>query len=154
MHKNTLYRQAEQRMFEYESLHHMRNTQERRTILLQITKNKGRFTPSDVVKWMKPYFISQATVYNTLTMLEKAHIIQCLPRKHDNRRTEYELTLGDQSCMMMICSKCGRVSPMSDKATDIALNMKNYRNFIMHHYSVYIYGECKHCVKLNLTPSL
>lgn len=146
--KKELYNQAELMMLEYAGMHKMRNTPERRQILQLIVNCNNRFTAADVAAWVKPYFISRATVYNTLLMLEKAHIVHCLHAQHSGRLMEYELSLGEQSSMQIVCTKCGRVSKVMDKSTEIALHMKNYPNFIMRHYSVYVFGECKHCARL------
>ncbi|MCQ2311470.1 MAG: transcriptional repressor [Paludibacteraceae bacterium] len=148
MRDTNIYQKAEQMLLEYEGLHKMRNTPERLLILKKITKKCGRFTPADVVSWVKEDFISPATVYNTLNLLESARILHCLRKQHSSRLMEYELALGEQSSMQIICTKCGRVSVVKDKSTETALLIKKYPNFIMQHYSVYVFGECKHCKKL------
>jgi len=147
MSKAELYDEAELMVREYAGMHHMRNTQERWTILRYIANASGRFTAQDLVGWVKPYYISRATVYNSLALFEKAHVVQCLHKQHNGRLMEYEFALGDQCAMQIICTKCGRVSNVSDRSTQIALRIKNYPNFIMRHYSVYVFGECKTCKK-------
>lgn len=142
-----LYEDAERRLLEYQSLHHLRTTPERLCILAQIVRHAGRFTPADVVEWVKKDFVSQATVYNTLTILESAQIVHCLRKQQNSRLMEYELLLGDQSTMQIVCSKCGRVSRVKVQMADTALRMKQYSNFVMQHYSIYLFGECKHCKK-------
>jgi len=154
MPKKDLYAKAELMVREYIGLHKMHNTQERWIILRYIVNNSGRFTAQDVENWVKPNFISRATVYNTLGMFEKAHVIKCLHVQHSGRLMEYELALGEQSSMQIICTKCGRITNVTDKATQVAIRMKNYPNFIMQHYSVYVFGECKTCKKLALTAKL
>lgn len=148
MQKQDLYEQAELMMLEYQGMHHLRNTPERRLILRAIVEHTGGFTPADVIEWVGPNFISAATVYNTLKMLENAHVVHCLHAQHNGRLMRYELTLGEQSTIQIVCAKCGRISTVRDKSTEIALHMKKYPNFIMRHYSVYVFGECKHCAKL------
>lgn len=145
MPTTNIYHQAEQMLLEYQGLHKMRNTPERRLILRLITEHSGRFTPADVISWLKKHYISPATVYNTLRILEDAHILHCLRKQHSSRMMEYELAFGEQSSMQIVCTKCGRVTTVRDKSTETALHMKNYPNFIMQHYSVYVFGECKKC---------
>jgi len=152
MPKRNLYAKAEMMLREYMGLHKMRNSQERWIILRYIVDNPGRFTANDLLAWIKPHFISRATVYNTLDVLEKAHIVKCLHVQHSGRLMEYELALGEQSSMQIICTKCGRVQNVMDKATQTAVTIKNYPNFIMQHYSVYVFGECKTCKKLASKP--
>lgn len=142
-----IYKEAERRLLEYQSLHHLRSTPERLCILSKIVRHAGSFTPADVVGWVKKDFISQATVYNTLILLEKAQIVHCLRKQQGSRLMEYELLFGDQNTMQIICSKCGRVSRVKVQMADTALRMKQYSNFIMRHYSIYLFGECKTCKK-------
>jgi len=148
MQKKDIYDQAELMMLEYLGMHKMRNTPERRQILLLIVEHAESFIPADVIEWVKPYFISAGTVYNTLLLLEKAHVIHCLRQQHNDRLMRYELILGEQNFMQIVCSKCGRVAKVRDKSTETALHMKKYPNFIMRHYSVYVFGECKRCARL------
>ncbi len=140
-----LYQQAEQMLLEYQSLHGLRTTPERRLILRKITEHAGGFSPADVQEWVKEDFISSGTVYNTLNLLEKAHILHCLRKQYSSRTMLYELTLGEQNSMQVVCARCGRVTRVRDKSVETALHMKNYPNFVMRHYSVYVFGECKHC---------
>jgi len=148
MEQEDLYSQAVLMMQEYQGMHRMRNTPERHLILRMIVDHSGGFTPADVIEWVKPHFISKATVYNTLGLLEKAHVIHCLHAQHNGRLMRYEFALGEQNTMQIVCAKCGRIAKVRDKATEIAIHMKKYPNFIMRHYSVYVFGECKHCAKL------
>jgi len=152
MPKKNLYAKAELMLREYVGLHKLHNTEERWIILRYIVNNTGRFTANDVMTWVKPHFISRATVHNTLDILEKAHIVQCLHVQHSGRLMEYEFALGELSSMQIICTKCGRITNVTDKSTQIALQMKNYPNFIMRHYSVYVFGECKTCKKFASKP--
>lgn len=142
-----IYKEAERRLLEYQSLHHLRITPERLCILSKIVRHAGSFTPADVVEWVKKDFISQATVYNSLILFEKAQIVHCLRKQQGSRLMEYELLFGEQSTMQIVCSKCGRVSRVKVQMADTALRMKQYSNFIMRHYSIYMFGECKHCKK-------
>ncbi len=148
MEQLDLYGRAELMMQEYQGMHKMPNTPERCLILRLIVEHTGGFTPADVIRWVKPHYISVATVYNTLSLLEKAHVIHCLRAQHNGRLLRYELQLGEQNVMQIVCSKCGRITRVRDKSTEIALHMKRYPNFIMRHYSVYVFGECKHCARL------
>ncbi|MCQ2347969.1 MAG: transcriptional repressor [Paludibacteraceae bacterium] len=147
MMNSDIYLRAEQILLEYQGMHKMRNTPERRLILRTIASHGGRFTVAQVKDWIKDAFISQATVYNTLQLFEKAGIVHCLRKQHSSRVMEYELQLGEQSAMQIICTKCGRVATVKDMSAETALRMKNYPNFIMHHFSIYVFGECKHCRK-------
>jgi len=149
MEQPDLYAQALLLMQEYQGMHKMRNTPERQLILRLIVDHQGGFTPADVIAWVKPHFISPATVYNTLLLLEKAHIIHCLHAQHNGRQMRYEFALGEVNTVQIICAKCGRIRKVTcDKSIETAVHMKKYPNFIMRHYSVYVFGECKHCARL------
>jgi len=148
MQNQEIYDQAELMMQEYQSMHRMRNTPERRLILRMIVDHPGGITAQELVEKVKPHFISPATVYNTLKMLEKAHVVHCLHAQHNGRLMRYELTLGERNTIQIVCSKCGRIAKVRDKSTEMAIHMKRYPNFIMRHYSLYVFGECKHCARL------
>lgn len=141
------YDEAVFRLLEYQSLHKMRNTPERQLILKRIVAHSGFFTVNDVVEWVQKDFISTATVYNTLRILEQARIVHCLRKQHSTRGMQYELTLGEKNFIQIICTKCGRVSKVKDHAIETAVRMKIYPNFIMGRFSVYVFGECKKCKK-------
>ena len=145
MRNMSTYDEAVFRLLEYQSLHKMRNTPERQVILKRIVAHSGFFTVKNVVEWVQKDFISKATVYNTLQVLEKAQIDHCLRQQHSTRGLQYELTLGEKNAMQIICTKCGRVSKVKDHATETAIQMKIYPNFIMRRFSVYVFGECKKC---------
>jgi len=147
MEEPSLYDQAELLLMQYISLNHLRLTSERKLILHWIVEHEGNFTATQVYQVVKPYFISVATVYNTLALFEKAHLIFRLHRQDKAHEMQYEFNLGDHSTMTIVCQKCGRTQKVKDRSTEIALDRKLYPNFIMHHYSVYLFGECKHCRK-------
>jgi len=148
MKDENVYAKAEMMLNEYMGMHRMHNSQERWMLLRRVTEICGRFTAKDLEEWASKRFISRATVYNSLDLFEKAHVVHCLHRQHSGRVMEYECALGERASMMIICSKCGRVARVSDKATEVSIRLKKYPNFIMQHYSVYVFGECKECKKL------
>lgn len=145
MRNMSTYDEAVFRLLEFQSLHKMRNTPERQLILKHIVAHSGAFMVKDVVEWVQKDFISKATVYNTLQILEKARIVHCLRQQHSTRGLQYELTLGEKDTMQIVCTKCGRVSKVRDHAIETAVRMKIYPNFIMSRFSVYVFGECKKC---------
>ena len=88
--------------------------------------------------------MSVGTVYNTLNMLIDAHILHSIQRERGKISTEYEF-VGPNIRMQMMCSKCGRVAEIHDKAITRLIQDRTYTNFIPRNYTLTIYGECKLC---------
>lgn len=125
---------------------HLRHTPERVIILTEIC-NLRRFTMAELQAAISPYTISRATVYNTLTLLEKANIILRLEKDFGIRSQQYELVSSKESYVHIICQKCGRVKKVSDATISRMLADKRWSNFVPQTFSLYIYGKCKVCKK-------
>ena len=103
------------------------------------------FTAEMLIQACKKERISVGTVYNALTLFISARILHATTRQRGQAATEYEVITGVSSKIQMICERCGRTVNLHDKAVDNLLRMRKYSNFNMHHYSVFVYGECKLC---------
>ena len=140
------YIQADKAFEAYLSENGFLYTQERRKVLQCITANcQAAFTPMQVVEWVKPHFISKATVYNTLQLLVRAHVVNCLALQRHNREVQYELATETPNYIQVICTRCGRVTFLRDVTIRNVITAKKYSNFRMQHFSLYLYGECKFC---------
>jgi Fur family ferric uptake transcriptional regulator len=124
--------------------HQLRHTPERYTILAKICELQ-RFTIDELRSKLTDITISRATVYNTLSLLEDARLIQKLDKEFGVRTTQYELVHASDSSVQVICQRCGRVSTVRDTTISRMLADKKWSNFVPHHFSLYVFGHCKVC---------
>lgn len=124
--------------------HQLRHTPERYTILAKICELQ-RFTIDELRSKLTDITISRATVYNTLSLLEDARLIQKLDKEFGVRTAQYELVHASDSSVQVICQRCGRVSTVRDTTISRMLADKKWSNFVPHHFSLYVFGHCKVC---------
>ena len=124
--------------------HQLRHTPERYTILAKICELQ-RFTIDELRSKLTDITISRATVYNTLSLLEDARLIQKLDKEFGVRTAQYELVHASDSSVQVICQRCGRVSTVRDTSISRMLADKKWSNFVPHHFSLYVFGHCKVC---------
>lgn len=127
--------------------HHLRHTVEREIILRIICNLPQPFASAQVVGKAHEENISQATVYNCISLFEQAGIISLLQRKAKKSATQWEVVSGKQNRLQLVCKKCGRVSDFKDIAITNAVKLRKYSNFEPKHFTIFVYGECKHCRK-------
>lgn len=124
-----------------------RHTPERETVLQIICSLKQPFVLSSVIESAKETNISTATIYNSLHLFEKAGIVSLI-QKRSGSKSEWEVISGRSNRLQLICKHCGRVSDFKDMAISNAVHMRKYSNFTPEHFTIFVYGECKHCRKL------
>ena len=124
--------------------HQLRHTPERYTILAKICELQ-RFTIDELRSKLTDITISRATVYNTLSLLEDARLIQKLDKEFGVRTAQYELVHASDSSVQVICQRCGRVSTVRDTTISRMLADKKWSNFVPNHFSLYVFGHCKVC---------
>ncbi len=127
--------------------HKLRHTMEREVVLAIICELKQPFTPAQVVEKAKEENISQATVYNCLNLFNQIGIINLLQKRATKSKAEWEVVSGKHNRLQLICKKCGRVSDFKDIAITNAVKLRKYSNFVPEHFTIFVYGECKHCRK-------
>ena len=117
-------------------------------VLEQACLLKQPFTARQLEEVCKEERISTGTVYNSLDLFVLAQILYASKRQRGKAATENELITNRSSFrMQMICTKCGRVQDIQDKAIARLLQERKYSNFNMQNASLFIYGECKVCRK-------
>ncbi len=125
--------------------HQLRHTPERYTILAKICELQ-RFTIDDLRSVLATEMtISRATVYNTLSLLEDANLVQKLDKEFGVRAAQYEVVHASESSVQIICQRCGRISKVKDSTISRMLADKKWSNFVPHHFSLYMVGHCKVC---------
>ena len=114
-------------------------------VLEQVCLLPQPFTAEQLADACKAERISVGTVYNALNLFLLAQILYATNRQRGRAATEYELTVGSPTRMHIVCTRCGRVTEIHDKAIARLVQERKYSNFNMQHFSLYVYGECKIC---------
>ena len=130
---------------DYIAKHSMRHTAEREMVLEQVCGMQQPFTADQLAEECQKIQISRGTVYNTLSLLVLARILYVKKREHGQAASEYELMTSRRSYARFVCSKCGREVEFHDKAIDRLIVTRRYTNFVVQHYGLTVYGECKTC---------
>jgi Fe2+ or Zn2+ uptake regulation protein len=112
-----------------------------------------RFSVDDLRYSLTGITISRATVYNALTVMEKAGIVHRLEKEFGKRAAQYEILFLRTSSVKIICQKCGRISDIKDSTIQRMLEDKIFTNFNQERFSLYIYGHCKVCRRKRLTKN-
>lgn len=128
----------------------LRPTKVRNMVLKQICSIPRPFTADQLVKACEQDHISVGTIYNSLRLFIDAGILRGLTRQRGQSATEYDIQTDKDSLMQIICTKCGRVARMEDRAIYNLVTMRRYSNFNISHFSLYVYGECKVCRRLKM----
>jgi Fur family ferric uptake transcriptional regulator len=90
--------------------------------------------------------VSKATLYNTILLLLQARLII----KHQfGSSSQYERSYNRETHHHQICTQCGRVSEFQNKQLQTAIESAKLVRFQLSHYSLYIYGICYRCEKIN-----
>lgn len=142
------YKAAVTKLNAYIEAHKMRVSQVREMVLKQVCLLPQPFNADQLTKACAAERISVGTVYNALDLFLSAQILHASERQRGRAATEYELITGHQTRMQIICQRCGRVSETRDKAIERLIQERKYSNFNASHFSIFIYGECKHCRRL------
>jgi len=125
-------------------------TKQRELILKFLYKNEGHFTPEDIYMLIKKNHpdvtIGIATVYRTLTLLEKEGIATSISFGVQGKKYE----LGEKEHHdHLICTKCGKIIEFFDDVIEARRQeaiAKKY-NFKMQDHTMKIVGLCETCQK-------
>ncbi len=124
-------------------------TKQRELILKFLYENEGHFTPEDIYMLMKKNHpdvtIGIATVYRTLTLLEKEGIASSISFGVQGKKYE----LGEKEHHdHLICTRCGTIIEFFDDIIEERQEAiaKQY-NFKMQDHTMKIVGLCEACQK-------
>ena len=145
MKQQIAYEEVLERLNAYILKHNMRHTPEREMVLEEICNLTQPFTADKLAEKCRPLRLSQGTVYNSLSLFVSARILHAFNREEGRTSTEYELTTGVKSHIRMVCTTCGRIAEIHDKAIEHIVQSRKYSNFTPGHYTMQIYGQCKVC---------
>jgi Fur family ferric uptake transcriptional regulator len=142
--KENILQQGEQQLRSYLTEHGMKHTPERYSIMATACRLQ-HFTIDERRASLTELSISRATIYNTLSLLEDARLVQKLDKEFGVRTAQYEWVQDSESTVQIVCTKCGRISPVKDSTISRMLADKRWSNFVPHHFSLYMFGQCKVC---------
>lgn len=143
-HNENIQQTLSEQFGNYLTQHQLKHTPERFTILRSVCRLQ-RFTIEELQASLTELTISRATVYNTISILQDAGLVQKLDKEYGVRATQYELVRASDSSVQIICQRCGRVSIVRDSTISRMLEDKRWSNFVPDHFSLYVFGKCKVC---------
>lgn len=144
--KENILEKGTEKLRAYLTSRGLKHTPERYSIMTTACRLQ-RFTIEELRLGLTELSISRATIYNTLSLLEDARLVQKLDKEFGVRTAQYEWVENSESSVHVVCTKCGRVSEVKDSTISRMLADKRWSNFIPHHFSLYVFGQCKVCRK-------
>lgn len=137
--------EAESRLRQYLSERHLRCTPERLAILGVVMDARGPFTPADLLTELsgRDFRLSQATVYNTLKLLEAASVVRHRPSSGGVET--YECASRVYEHLTLVCSRCSRTRELRDAELTKLIKLRRYPSFVMSGFDLYIHGLCSRC---------
>jgi len=126
----------------------LKNTRERDTILRELEARKGHFNAEKLFSVLnrKGAKVSRPTIYRTLKLLEKYHLIDRLDIKQNCFYYEPKYQKKDHG--HLICEKCGKIIDFpSESFNTLKSEIGKDKNFKLDNISIQVFGVCRSCRK-------
>lgn len=132
----------------YLEINHHRKTTERYAILDAICEMTGHFTIEALGEQLlsKNFRVSRATLYNTIRLFVKLHIVV---RHRLPSGTRYEICDMENNHCHQICNVCGKITEIKSQIVIDAVSAIKLQRFRREGFSLYIYGICSTCMAKN-----
>ncbi len=121
----------------------LRCTSERIAVLQEIYRSDTHLDADELFVKLKNrgVGISRATVYHTLDLLLKFHLVSRTDLGH--KHTHYEKAYGVENHLHMVCSECGKVIEISDPSiSDMLENLCRKNGFEPESLTLQLFGKC------------
>lgn len=121
-----------------------RCTRERLTVIREIYTSNNHLDADEIFVRLKKKgtSISRATVYHTLDLLFKFHLVNKIDLGH--KHTHYEKSYGVDNHLHIICEQCGRVVEVhSDELNKILEKLCEKNGFTLGSYSLQVFAKCR-----------
>jgi len=121
-----------------------RCTQERLTVLREIYDSSSHLDADEIFVRLKKkgVSISRATVYHTLDLLFKFHLVNKIDLGH--KHTHYEKSYGVGNHLHIICEQCDRVVEVHSEELNTLLDRLCETNgFTLGSFSLQVFAKCQ-----------
>ncbi len=123
-------------------------TAQRRLVTRAVFTSHEHFSADELLEMCRKMDrdVSRATVYRTLSMLERASFVEGLETGDGGRRFEH--VLGHQHHDHMLCSSCGLIIEFYDEELERRQDLAAKRHgFEIQRHSLKLFGTCRACRK-------
>lgn len=148
MDNTKLKEQVRSEFMDYLTLRKHRKTPERFAILDFIYSTKGHFDMDTLYNSMNQsnFRVSRATLYNTIELLLDCGLV--VKHQFGANVSQYEKAHGNENHDHLICIRCGDVKEYKNSNLFTPAQQKQLKKFQVSYYSMYIYGICPKCQKI------
>ena len=124
----------------------LKHTRGRETILRELEVRKGHFNAETLYSVLnrKGTKVSRPTIYRTLKLLEKNHLIDRLDIKQ--KCFYYESILQKKDHAHLICEQCGKIMDFQNSSLKtLKTKACKEEDFLLDSMSVQLFGLCRSC---------